>query len=351
MKLTNKSEKFENAKAKARQISSRSGSFVSQWIIGIKDWFLFLHRRRVDTRFSILPTRLRMVEAFAVIASMILLMVVSVDRVYLAAIQRKGADVGGFFSRITDLGKSNWILILTGLALIGFSIYSSKRYRGAARMVWHRGVLSFYYLFTTVAFSGLIVLLLKPIFARARPDYVPRGLVWYSDHFAHAYRFGSFPSGHATTAGAMAMGLALLFPKGRVFFLLAGAWLAVSRTAIGVHFPSDAFAGFLLGAGFSYYYARGFARKRSLFGFSESGGLVLRGERSVSQAADALAVTDKPLAKLTETSAPKRRKTRSATISRKAKTTGTKTTGTKTTKAKAASANSKSRAKPKGEKK
>jgi len=59
-------------------------------------------------------------------------------------------------------------------------------------------------------------------------------------------------------------------------FVVAGVWVALSRPALGVHFPSDVFAGFCLGAGFTWFYARSFARKRLLFGFDEKGGILPR---------------------------------------------------------------------------
>ncbi|MEC9342964.1 MAG: phosphatase PAP2 family protein, partial [Pseudomonadota bacterium] len=62
----------------------------------------------------------------------------------------------------------------------------------------------------------------------------------------------------------------------RVFILLLGVWIAVSRPVLGVHFPSDILAGFCLGGVFSWLYARAFARKRLLFGFNRDGGLRVR---------------------------------------------------------------------------
>lgn len=66
-----------------------------------------------------------------------------------------------------------------------------------------------------------------------------------------AFRFNSFPSGHATTAGAL--GFVLAYFAGQVRWLsLAFALLSLgigySRVYIGVHFPGDVLAGWALGA-------------------------------------------------------------------------------------------------------
>lgn len=59
----------------------------------------------------------------------------------------------------------------------------------------------------------------------------------------------SFPSGHATVAGAVIIGL-LLVPDIGMFLLavLFGGLLAFGRIYVGVHYPGDVAAGLVLGA-------------------------------------------------------------------------------------------------------
>jgi undecaprenyl-diphosphatase len=61
-------------------------------------------------------------------------------------------------------------------------------------------------------------------------------------------RNSSFPSGHASTMAALAR---VAYPRHRrlgAWLWALTAWVSVSRIFLGVHYPSDALAGVLLGA-------------------------------------------------------------------------------------------------------
>lgn len=58
----------------------------------------------------------------------------------------------------------------------------------------------------------------------------------------------SFPSNHATIAGAAAVALALAWPRISAWVLPFGVLLAASRVFVGVHYPLDVAAGLALGA-------------------------------------------------------------------------------------------------------
>jgi undecaprenyl-diphosphatase len=246
------------------------------WAGRIRAWFAFVSRRRVDRRHAVFPGLLRISEMVAIAGSAILLAVLFADPPYLAAVKTGRPAYGEFFGVVTRFGESAWILYATGAVIVALSLVTADRFRGARKARLQTILLNAYFLFTTVAFSGLLTNLMKNLFGRARPPWTPLGDIWVAAPFRDNYHYAAFPSGHATTAGAAGMALALLFPRARVFFLVAGVWIAVSRPALGVHFPSDVLAGFLFGAAFSWYYARSFARKRLLFAFTPQGGLQLR---------------------------------------------------------------------------
>lgn len=57
----------------------------------------------------------------------------------------------------------------------------------------------------------------------------------------------SFPSNHAANAFAAAVILAWYFPRGAYLFYIFASLIAISRMALGVHYPTDVLAGALVG--------------------------------------------------------------------------------------------------------
>jgi undecaprenyl-diphosphatase len=58
----------------------------------------------------------------------------------------------------------------------------------------------------------------------------------------------SFPSDHATMAGAVAVGLVLVSRRLGAFALIAALLMAFTRVYVGAHYPDDVIAGLALGA-------------------------------------------------------------------------------------------------------
>ena len=66
----------------------------------------------------------------------------------------------------------------------------------------------------------------------------------------------SFPSGHSTTAFAVALALGSFYPEARPLLLVLAANVAISRVIVGMHFLSDVLVGSGMGAllGFIAYW-------------------------------------------------------------------------------------------------
>lgn len=165
----------------------------------------------------------------------------------------------------TDIGKSGWILFLSAyIALAGWAALRQKRASNPccqARLITQAAA----YVFVCVAASGLIANLLKRMIGRARPELFTSEGIFSFEPFAGQAVFESFPSGHATTAAALFVALALLFPRLRAGLVLAGLWVGLARVIVGAHYPSDVLAGLALGTWFSWMLATQLARRGILF--------------------------------------------------------------------------------------
>ncbi|MEM7216366.1 MAG: phosphatase PAP2 family protein [Pseudomonadota bacterium] len=198
------------------------------------------------------------------------------DPVFINWYATGNADKAGWFALTTDIGQSHWILLSTGSIILFMSVYNFPQLSSPHTIHWHHIFLKFYFIFTTIAFSGLLAIFLKNLIGRARPVLHDTFDVWLSLPFEGVYHYASFPSGHSTTVGALAAALIFVAPRIGYIFLPVAIWVAVSRVAVGAHFPSDVLAGLALGVLFSWIYARSFARKRLLFEFGDNGELKLR---------------------------------------------------------------------------
>ncbi len=102
---------------------------------------------------------------------------------------------------------------------------------------------------SVVAAAGLLDQVVKNVSCRARPSALDAGAFFaIFPCFPASYAVASFPSGHATTAFAAAVVLALWFPWGAAPFMGLAVLVACSRVMLGAHFPSDVLAGAILGS-------------------------------------------------------------------------------------------------------
>ena len=110
---------------------------------------------------------------------------------------------------------------------------------GRTRRAGVRGVLSL------AGASALTNAVLKPVFPRRRP---PQEQIALARRARRVPTSSSFPSGHAASAAAFVVGVALESPGAAALIAPVGAAVAYSRVHIGVHWPSDVLAGAAIGA-------------------------------------------------------------------------------------------------------
>lgn len=102
----------------------------------------------------------------------------------------------------------------------------------------------FFILTTVLIVVGITSQGLKHLVDRERPYRVHASIQKLSDGGG-----SSFPSGHTMEVFAMAMALSVLYRKKWIIFS-AFLWafaVAYSRIALGVHYPTDVFAGLIIG--------------------------------------------------------------------------------------------------------
>jgi membrane-associated phospholipid phosphatase len=146
----------------------------------------------------------------------------------------------------TDLGKSKWYLWPTGMGVVICALFI--RYaslKDSMRVRQLGGKLLF--AFVAIAASGIVTDIIKPIIGRARPVMLLHEDVYGFQPFTFHAQWNSMPSGHATTAMALAFVLSLFFPRGRLVWIALGVVLCLSRVAVNAHFLSDIIAGGMVG--------------------------------------------------------------------------------------------------------
>jgi membrane-associated phospholipid phosphatase len=163
------------------------------------------------------------------------------------------------FNEITDYGRSGWFLWPSGILIIALAILAATTQR-LARLTVVSLIVRLEFIFVAIALPGLVVTVVKRLIGRVRPSvvgpfaYVP--FSWRPD-------YASMPSGHATTAFAVAVALGALWPRARALLWLYAIVIAASRVIIAAHYPSDVIAGACVG-GFAALIVRNYFAARRL---------------------------------------------------------------------------------------
>jgi membrane-associated phospholipid phosphatase len=179
------------------------------------------------------------------------------------------------FFFITDYGLSDWVLI-PSLALMILLRLAMFPMRGVWRQATGELAMLSAFVFVGVGAPGLMTNLLKRLVGRGRPTEYETVGAFSFQNVLNDWTFQSFPSGHSATAAAMAFVAGFLWPPLFPILLVVGVVVAISRVPVGMHYPTDVFAGVVVGMLGAYLIRNVFARKGWLFTQLPDGRMVLK---------------------------------------------------------------------------
>jgi membrane-associated phospholipid phosphatase len=175
---------------------------------------------------------------------------------YLRQVDAQYPAVINVFRDFTDLGKSKWYLWPSGLALVFCAIAHRVRFIQIRQKLLMQIENVLLFLFLSLAASGIVTDIIKPLLGRARPVELARENIYGFYPFSHGAKWESMPSGHATTAFALAWVCMTLWPRWRAGWMTLGFSLAASRVMVNAHFLSDVCAGAAVGIALTELTAR-----------------------------------------------------------------------------------------------
>lgn len=141
-----------------------------------------------------------------------------------------------YVSVLSDLGEGlGWVAGGAALAMLGGN---KGRRAGLATAV------------ASVAATYAVQQRIKPLFRRVRPFVNRESRVVGVRPLDH-----SFPSGHTASSFAAATALAFFYPRAAPLAYALATGVGASRVHLGVHFPSDAAVGGVIGIGIGTFSA------------------------------------------------------------------------------------------------
>jgi undecaprenyl-diphosphatase len=228
--------------------AGRGGGARPQWVRGNAACYLALFRRK--PRAPAMPmwrTPYRVGVAAIVVVVLTAETMIAVDAWAVTLVRRMPEWLITTFDQVTDLGKSVWLLVPVAVALGAIALSASPALPRMSRRVLAAIGVRLGFLFVAVGLPGLVFTIAKRLVGRARPlvegsadPFSYRPLGW-------SVEYASLPSGHAIDAFAIAMAIGALWPRARLALWFYAVLIAASRVVLTAHFPSDVFAGAVVG--------------------------------------------------------------------------------------------------------
>ena len=206
-------------------------------------------------------------------AALALLLVVMVlfDAAIIRAVGHLPSSVTWFFDQITDFGKSGWFLWPLGILFLMLAALPTLP--RLPQLVLDTIMVRVGFLFLAIGAPSLFDTVIKRMIGRARPlvggsldPFLFSPFKWTSD-------YAGLPSGHATTAFAVAVAFCTLWPRARTAFWIYALLIAASRVVVTAHYPSDVLAAAGVGVAGALLVRRWFALRGLGFSITGDGGI------------------------------------------------------------------------------
>jgi len=206
----------------------------------------------------------------AIYFAIFLACMVSLDAPVIRAVGHLPRWFISFFDEITDFGKSGWFLWPLGILFLLLAALRAPATR-ISQAVLATVMVRVGFLFLAIGVPGLFVTIVKRMIGRARPmvgghldPYLYHPFIWQA-------AYAGLPSGHATTAFSVLVAFGSLWPRWRTELLIYAGLIAASRMIVTAHYPSDVFAGAVVGIVGALMVRRYFALRRLGFSIGPDG--------------------------------------------------------------------------------
>ena len=209
----------------------------------------------------------------AALGGAIIVLMFAIDAWEIAQMPKRGTPSLWWLRIVTDFGKDEYVLLVLGGLLIAIAI-AAPAFHGIRRSLLLGLGTRLQFIFFAVAVSNLVTEVLKYGVGRGRPFVGGEANPFNFSHFAGNPAYYSFPSGHATTAFALAMAVSAVWPQARVAMAIYALIIAMSRLVLLAHHPSDVVAGAMVGIVGTVFVRYWFAARRLGFAIQRDGSIV-----------------------------------------------------------------------------
>jgi membrane-associated phospholipid phosphatase len=203
----------------------------------------------------------------------IIVLMYAIDAWEIAQMPKRGTPSLWWIRILTDFGKDEYVLAVLAGLLIAVAIVSPAL-RGIRRSLLLGLGTRLQFIFCAVAVPNLVTEVLKYCIGRGRPFVGGEANAFHFSHFAGNPAYYSFPSGHATTAFALALAVSAVWPQARVAMAIYALIIAMSRLVLLAHHPSDVVAGAMVGIVGTVFVRYWFAARRLGFAIQRDGSTV-----------------------------------------------------------------------------